>query len=83
MPSFIEVTRLESYQKSEELSVDSTKKERRKKTSFTHFGYKFKIRISTRSKRHPIRYPLLCMQTQFYENVMSGMLSKIISKSAE
>ena len=62
MPRFIEVGQLEICQKS---GIYGWKEKERNKASLTQFGkiqsaIKFEVtRISTRSKRHSSRYPLL------------------------
>ena len=75
VPSYIEVARLVSRQKSGELSVSRRKK---KQGVFNPIRLKFKVsqnfgafRISTNSKRQSIRYPLLCIETQFDEADMN------------
>ena len=67
MTNFIEVARLQSCQKSDELWLEE---ERIKEETKNPYPISVRIqnciktevfRISTRSERHSIRYPFLCM----------------------
>ena len=41
------------------------------------------FRVSTRSKRHSIQYPLLCIYTQFDETNMIELVSKMTLETLE
>ena len=87
MPTFIEVARLESCQKSGEIWLEG---ERRRNEASLPIWAKILspirtevFKISTRSKRHSIPYPPLCIYTQFQEVGMNEMVSKKTLKTVE
>ena len=80
MPNFIEVARLKKLSKIRRTMVGRRKKDQPISAKILSPTKSEAFPISTRNKRHSIRYPLLYVYTQFQEADMNEMVWKLLGK---